>query len=83
MSYSKPTVTIDLAEYQELLAIKQTQSLDTRMLSTIKIENRLELWFVSKKGSLKLGQINIEAIGEKDIDKYQFLIKRTDNKLWE
>lgn len=81
--YDKPKVTIDLKEYQELLAIKESQSLDTRSLSTVKTQNSLELWFVSKRGSLKLGEIDIRAIGEKDIDKYQFFIKRTDNKLWE
>lgn len=83
MSYSKPQVTIDLAEYQELLGIKKSQEADTRELGLVKFENRLELWFVSKKGSLKLGEIDITKLGEKDFENYRFYIKRLDKKLWE
>jgi hypothetical protein len=81
--YSKPKVKIDLAEYEELLGIKRSQAADSRKLGTVKQGDSLELWFLGQKGSIKLGELDIATIGEKDLDKYEFFIRRLDNKLWE
>lgn len=84
MSHSKPKVTIDLDEYQELLKIKETRDLSLHPLTTVEQHGRIDLYFKLDYVTTKLGELDPAMLKGKDGKELQFkfYIQQLNKKPW-